>query len=62
MKKIITVKDRYKQDLDLNIAIENMDKHLLYEVYMNYRDTSPQNFFDQYCRLHKRKYRKEFDI
>ena len=62
MKKIVIVKDKYKQDLDLNIAIENMDKHLLYEVYMAYRNSSPQVFYDQYCRLHKRKYRKDFDI
>ena len=60
--KVVIVKDKYQQDLDLSIAMESMDRLLLYEVYLNYKDCSPQKVYDQYCRLHRRKYREDFDV
>ena len=62
MSKIVVVRDKNNQEIDLEMAIEQMDKFILFEVYQHFKDESPQKFYDQYCRRHKVQYRKDFEI
>ena len=62
MKKIIIVKDRNNQEIDLEVAMAEMDKLILFEAYQRYKDQSPQIFYDHYCRMHKEQYRQDFDV
>lgn len=51
-----TIQTTQGQTVDFNVAVNLMDDDIREELHLTLKDTTPQNFYDAYCRAHADKF------